>query len=155
MKTNQIAQPGHKAGKAWADDEIAVIKQAINSQNVDIGSLSTQLGRSAFAVAIKAAKFGFVVTEFAAELEIFFEKEKKRQVEREQKRGESPTVKMSRIEKEMLKSKLNLYSLLLKKGSDGFVGAEKDIFFHLAMDQQVQQHLEKAVKPRVASSPVH
>lgn len=56
------------------------------------------------------------------------------------------------MSQELIDAKLQLYGLLLKKGSDNWTAAEIDIAFHLSMDEQVQSFLQANLKPTAPSA---
>lgn len=58
-KREVSAHSGGNYGKRWGEDEVDLVKRAVDARQVDVVALSQQLGRSMFAVALKAVSFGF------------------------------------------------------------------------------------------------
>lgn len=139
------------AGKSWNSEDIDAIKEAVANNSVDIDVLSKKLGRSPFGIAIKAAKFGHVVTQFAAELEVFFEKEAKKQAEADVRKKERTNAKLLLAEKDLGKTKSHLYRLLHAKGHS-MTENEQMLFVSLSTDPQVHEILDKAIKSMAAKT---
>lgn len=47
---------------------------------------------------------------------------------------------------EILKSKINLYKLLLKKPPDDLSSTEVDLIYHLAKDEEIQNYIQEKIE---------